>query len=54
MGEYIYPGHVVGRGIVQPEFLEVEAVQAFSQPITKKQVRAFLGITGYYRKLIPF
>ena len=31
----------------------MEAIQAFSQPTTKKQVRAFLGITGYYRKFIP-
>ena len=53
MAECIYLGHVVGRGIVRPEFLIVEAVQALSQPITKKQVRAFLGITGYYRKFIP-
>ena len=31
----------------------MEAIQGFSQPTTKKQVRAFLGITGYYRKFIP-
>ena len=49
MVECIYLGHVVSRGIVRPEFSKVEAVQAFSQPITKKQVRAFLRIT--YRLL---
>ena len=27
-------------------------IHAFSLPATKKQVRAFLGITGYYRKFI--
>ena len=32
---------------------KLEAIQAFSQPAKKKQVRAFLGITGYYRKFIP-
>ena len=31
----------------------MEAVQAFSKPVTEKQVRAFPGITGYYRKFIP-
>ena len=39
--------------MVRPEQSKVEAIQAFSQPTTKKQVRAFLGITGYYRKFIP-
>ena len=31
----------------QPELSKVEAVQQW------KQVRAFLGLTGYYRKFIP-
>ena len=31
---------------------KVEAIQAFTQPTTKNQVKAFLGITGYYRKFI--
>ena len=53
MAECIYLGHVVGRGVIQPELSKVEAIQAFSQPATKKQVRAFLGITGYYRTFIP-
>ena len=55
MAEFIcvYLGHVVGRGVIQPELSKVEAIQAFSQPATKEQVRAFLGITGYYRKFTP-
>ena len=53
MAECVYLGHVVGRGVVRPELSKVEAIQAFSQPATKKQVRAFLGITGYYRKFLP-
>ena len=52
MAEYVYLGHIVGRGVVRQEISKVEAIQAFSQPTTKKQVRAFLGITGYYRKFI--
>ena len=53
MAECVYLGHIVGRGVVRPELSKVEAIQAFSQPATKKQVRVFLGITGYYKKFIP-
>ena len=52
MAECVYLGHVVGRGVVRPQLSKMEAIQAFTQPTTKKQVRAFLGITGYYRKYI--
>ena len=48
-----YLGHVVGNGEVRPEVSKIEAVATFPTPTTKKQVRAFLGLTGYYRKFIP-
>ena len=48
-----YPGHVVGNGAVQPELSKLKGVEEFPKPITKKQVRSFLGLTGYYRKFIP-
>ena len=35
------------------EIAKLEAVQNFPIPTTKKEVRAFLGITGYYRSFIP-
>jgi len=31
----------------------LEAIAAFATPRTKKQVRSFLGKTGYYRSLVP-
>ena len=37
-------GHVVGNGTVSPAHLKVQAVRAFLQPETKKQVRQFLGL----------
>ena len=43
----------VGNGEVRPEESKLQAVKAFPTPATKKQVRAFLGLTGYYRKFIP-
>ena len=32
---------------------KVEAVSTFPVPKTKKDVRSFLGLTGYYRKFMP-
>ena len=46
-------GHVVGKGIVSPAELKVRAVADFQLPKTKKGVRQFLGLTGYYRRFIP-
>ena len=45
-------GHVVGDGLVSPAELKVGAVRDFPVPQTKKQVRQFLGLTGYYRRFI--
>ena len=46
-------GHLVGKGKVSPAALKVKAVQEFVFPRTKRQVRRFLGLTGYYRRFIP-
>ena len=46
-------GHIVGKGKVSPAELKVKAVADFQLPKTKKGVRQFLGLTGYYRRFIP-
>eukprot|EP00731_Ephydatia_muelleri_P033526 Em0031g34a len=53
MSRCVYLGHVVGSGLVQPERSKMQGVESFPTPTTKKQVRCFLGMTGYYRKFIP-
>jgi hypothetical protein len=53
MEKCTYLGHVVGGGNVYPEHSKIEAVSSFPTPVMKKQVRTFLGMTGYYRKFIP-
>ena len=53
MSQCVYLGHIVGNGRVQPETSKVQSVEHWPTPETKKQVRAFLGLTGYYRKFIP-
>ena len=50
-GHVTYLGHIVGQGKVKP--MKVEAICAFPQPSTKKQVMRFLGVAGYYRKFCP-
>ena len=37
---------------MSPAELKVKAVREFSQPLTKKNVRQFLGLTGYYRRFV--
>lgn len=44
---------MIGSGQVRLEEAKVRAVVDCSIPSTKKQVRSFLGLTGYYRKFIP-
>lgn len=53
MSTCMYLGHVVGSGVVRPDSSKVRAVETFSVPKSKTQVRAFLGLTGYYRRFIP-
>ncbi|GBM55288.1 Retrovirus-related Pol polyprotein from transposon 297 [Araneus ventricosus] len=48
-----YLGHIVGHGIRTPNEVKVKAVLEFPVPTTKSQVRAFLGLAGYYNHYIP-
>ncbi|KAI2645011.1 Transposon Ty3-I Gag-Pol polyprotein [Labeo rohita] len=48
-----YLGFQVGRGLIRPQEKKVEAVCNAPRPQTKSQVRAFLGLAGYYRCFIP-
>ena len=46
-------GHVIGEGKILPDPKKVEAVKNYKKPESKSEVRAFLGLTGYYRRFIP-
>ena len=45
-----YLSHIIGQGSVQPDECKLTAVKEYLQPKTKKHVRAFLGLAGYYRR----
>ncbi|GFW07657.1 retrovirus-related Pol polyprotein from transposon 297 [Trichonephila clavipes] len=45
-------GHIVGQGFRTSSEIEVQAVLQFPTPRTKTQIRAFLGLAGYYQKYI--
>ena len=51
--ETSYLGLVLGRGVIRPQVGKVEAIMAAERPTTKKQVRSFLGLVGWYRRFIP-
>jgi len=53
MSSCVYLGHRIGSGKVSPDDVKVEAIKQFPSPRTKKQIRSFLGLAGYYRKFIP-
>ncbi|CAJ0968777.1 unnamed protein product [Ranitomeya imitator] len=48
-----YLGYVIGRAVIKPQVNKIEAIQNWPKPLSSKQVRAFLGIIGYYRRFIP-
>lgn len=47
-----YLGHILTNEGIKPNTKKVEAIQNLKIPHTRKQIKSFLGITGYYRKFI--
>ena len=50
--EIQYLGHILSATGIQPLPSKTHAIQKMNPPKTPKQVRAFLGLVGYYRKFI--
>jgi hypothetical protein len=48
-----YLGYHLGNGELRPQVDKVEAVRRSPRPRTKKEVRSFLGLVGWYRRFIP-
>lgn len=48
-----YLGYLLGRGEVRRQIDRVEATRHCPRPRTKKEVRSFLGLVGWYRRFVP-
>ncbi|GFN80850.1 beta-1,3-galactosyl-o-glycosyl-glycoprotein beta-1,6-n-acetylglucosaminyltransferase-like [Plakobranchus ocellatus] len=46
-------GHRLGRGAIGLQDENVEKVRNTPRPKTKREVRAFLGLVGYYKEFVP-
>ena len=49
----VFLGHGIAHGEIRPEEDKVDKVAWAPPPTTKKELRSFLGLAGYYRKFIP-
>lgn len=48
-----YLGYVLGNRVIRPQVEKLEAIKSCSPTTTKKMVRSFLGLVGWYRRFIP-
>jgi hypothetical protein len=47
-----YLGYTVGQGRVLPKEANVKAISKFVRPISKREIKRFLGMAGFYRKFV--
>lgn len=47
-----YLGHLIGEGSLKADPAKIEAMTAWPVPKNVKQLRGFLGLTGYYHRFI--
>ena len=50
MSKILYLGHIVSSQGIAVDPSKVEVVKSYPRPNSVREVRAFLGLTGYYRK----
>ena len=52
MPEVAFLGHIVSAEGVKVDPAKIEAVAAWTTPTNVKEVRSFLGLSGYYRRFV--
>ena len=48
-----YLGHMIGAGYTSVPEARTKAIKQYHRPVSKKDLQAFLGTVGYYRRFIP-
>lgn len=51
--EIKYLGYIVGQGCLKTDRSKVEAIEKFPLPKSPRQIRRYIGMTGWYRQFIP-
>jgi hypothetical protein len=51
--EVSYLGHVIGQTGIKPDEKRIKAVKDYPKPRTTRELKGFLGLSGYYRRFIP-
>lgn len=51
--EVAYLGHIISTEGVKPDPKKIHAVRNFPTPRNAKNIKQFLGLSGYYRRFIP-
>lgn len=50
--EVEFLGYIVGYNVIKTDPRKIETIQNYPLPTTLRQLRSFLGMSGYYRKFI--
>ena len=46
-------GHNIVGQTVRPQEDKIQAIRDAPRPSTKRQIKSFLGLSGFYRRFIP-
>lgn len=52
LSQILYLGHVLSPKGMEVDKSKIDVIDTYPRPTTQKEIRAFLGLAGYYRKFI--
>lgn len=52
-GETEYLGYTIGRGIIKPQDTKLKAIQDWPSPVSRREVKSFVGLPNYYVCFAP-